>query len=416
MTSWPPGHPRNIRTSAIRKGPTYSPHGTQMQVNGDGSCLIWAIFTALCAMEKGNWKHPAQRSAPSSTDIMKEQRLRKEILAFLSETSGPGRDCRGPTTIEEILARNLTKGVVYVGYPTNRTIGTWGSYLGSTEQTAISQILGITITSWNKLQPGIGVSTSPHNKTRSSKYLTTVELDDSIHIEWNGKGGTAGHWTPWVHQQSGSSKLVPEWLRDTPTGPPLTRPITTTQASLDQHTLPTLTTTTLQKPKHSLPPNKQKSNRHSISYSFKAPRIHRAQFPTYTRATPIDIPVAYPLPRAHVVNQPEIDPRIVIRATLRALGRPIPPPTMRYIDSLNRTSDEILTDDINQRKKRSASMMQVPFDTDPTTRSMIARYGKPTTRKRRTTRWNCITHPIFSHMSRSPIQSPNDFEHDTSVT
>ena len=148
------------------------------------------------------------------------------------------------------------------------------------------------------------------------------------------------------------------------------------------------------------------------------------QLPTYVTASPISIPIAHQvhIPTAHVILDP--DPRVVVRAAMRVLRRPIPPDTMRYIDSINRRTDAQLVQDADTRRKRGRQMMQAPFDMDPTSLSMMARYGRPTQRQRRTERWIPHIHGTYTaHFEdtsptpdRHTPQQTSQQPHSTSVT
>ena len=148
------------------------------------------------------------------------------------------------------------------------------------------------------------------------------------------------------------------------------------------------------------------------------------QLPTYVTASPINIPIAHQvhIPTAHVIHDP--DPRTVVRAAMRVLKRPIPPDTMRYIDSINRRTDAQLVQDADTRRKRGRQMMQAPFDMDPTSLSMMARYGRPTQRQRRTERWIPQIHGTYTaHFEdtsptpdRHTPQQTSQHPHSTSVT
>ena len=86
------------------------------------------------------------------------------------------------------------------------------------------------------------------------------------------------------------------------------------------------------------------------------PPTTNTQLPTYVTASPVNVPIAYQvhIPTAHVITDP--DPRTVIKATMKALRRPIPPDTMRYIDSINRQTDAQLAQDADTRRKRGRQM------------------------------------------------------------
>ena len=160
-----------------------------------------------------------------------------------------------------------------------------------------------------------------------------------------------------------------------------------------------------------------------------APHMNHAQLPVYYLATPISVPVAHPLPEAIVipVDKREIDHRDIIKATLRAMGQTIYPTTFTYIDSINRRPEDQLYDDTRSTTKRRRQMMRLPFGTDREVESMTARYGRPTKRQRRTTRWSDNTLCQFSHMihKTSPMLNPDTartlyyshtYKHDTPVT
>ena len=152
---------------------------------------------------------------------------------------------------------------------------------------------------------------------------------------------------------------------------------------------------------------------------------------SYISATPCNIPVAtpypHPIPTASSALRPDPRTSTVIRLTLQSLDKPITPGTMKYINNIDTRTDAELEDDTDLSKKRKRQMMRVPFDTDPTTTSMIARHGRPTLRKRRTERWLGPTMSLFQTQApdtfdpvRSNITQPPAedrlFQHDTPIT
>ena len=155
------------------------------------------------------------------------------------------------------------------------------------------------------------------------------------------------------------------------------------------------------------------------------------QYTTRLPPSLFSIPVAYPLPEAIVIPayyaKREIDHRDVIKATLRAMGQTIHPTTFTYIDSINRRPEDQLYDDTRSTTKRRRQMMRMPFGTDREVESMTARYGRPTKRQRRTTRWSDNSLSQFSHMIHQtpPTLNPDTartlyyshtYKHDTPVT
>ena len=155
----------------------------------------------------------------------------------------------------------------------------------------------------------------------------------------------------------------------------------------------------------------------------------RPDLTTYTTGRPCNIPVATP---AHIPNVSActnvdiLDPRKIIALTFTAMGKPITPVTRTYVDRINRRTDEELEKDTYTIKKRKQPMMKTSFDTDPTTVSMIARFGRPTSRQRRTEFGSELIQSLYRNRYRhnSPTRSAastayssrKSFTHDTPIT
>ena len=145
---------------------------------------------------------------------------------------------------------------------------------------------------------------------------------------------------------------------------------------------------------------------------------------------PCNIPVAIPthIPTISACTNADIlDPRKIIALTFAAMDKPITSATRMYVDRINRRTDEELENDTYTTKKRKKPMMKTSHDTDPTTTSMIARFGRPTSHQRSTECGSNLTQTIqrhHSYMHTSPTRSAastaytsrDTFDHDIPIT